>query len=52
MPIICRVGRLKSSPADLAAHVANAKPYTDVYRYWHGIDHSLGQVPARPMPCA
>lgn len=49
MPIICRlisvadedVERLKSAPGDLAAYVANAKFYTDVYRYWHAIDHLL-----------
>lgn len=49
MPVICRLIQLESSEADallaqpgtFGDQVAGAKTYSDVYRYWHGIQFLL-----------
>jgi hypothetical protein len=51
MPTICRLIQLAPSeaealqaqPGSLGDRVAAAKAYSDVYRYWHGIQFLLGR---------
>jgi hypothetical protein len=51
MPVICRLlaqpatqaVQLPSQPEQLASAVESARTYTDVYRYWHGIEFLLAQ---------
>lgn len=59
MPITCRLIEIKpdlaaslvEDPNGLENAVASARIYTDVYRYWHGIEHLLALT--RPtMPAA
>lgn len=57
MPTVCRLlelpperaTSLMTRPGELASAIASAEIYSDVYRYWHGIQYLLAQHrPASP----